>query len=128
MTFEVVKDNIFNGKYAHTSDMRLLSQLLPLSHVVDEQQSVVWNREKVKELNADIRKQIEEVRTANNKKTAQFKFDLFEAANKEYRFNEDQCEMIYSKVMEYTEFDYISQGLVEDFVDVCDFVYEVWYV
>lgn len=125
MTFEDVRCNIIKGVYTHESDLTLIRSKLPYSHVIDEQQSVAWNRAKVEDLNKELDKQIEVIRTNNRKKTAQFRADIIECASKEYEFNIHQCELIYDKIMDCTEYDYICQEFVKHFISGCEFVYQV---
>ena len=124
--FDEIRINVDNGCYKCESSYALQRKLLKTGTIIDEDQTVRWNREQVENRNATIRKQIEEVVKSNNKQHEIFKCHLFEAANKEYNMNDNQCEMIYNKLMNELDCNYICLDFVTEFEDLCDFVYQCW--
>lgn len=126
MDFDEIKINVNNKCYPCESSYSLQRRLLKPDTIIDDDQTVRWNREQVECRNASIRKQIEEIRNNNIKQHQIFKCHLFEAANKEYRLNNNQCEMIYNKLMSELDCNYICTDFVGEFEDLCDFVYQCW--
>ena len=126
ITFEDIKNNIDLQTYKFESAYALQRKLLKPGTIIDEDQTVRWNKEQVETRNETIRKQIEEIRNNNNKQHDIFKAHLFEAANKHYRLNDNQCDMIYNKLMSESDFNYVCTDFVDEFEDFCDFVYQCW--
>lgn len=126
MTFEDVKQKVYDQEYKHKDTFCLSRKRLRHDTVIDENQTVKWNREEVARRNDALKVEIEEIHKENLKQTANFKCHLFEAANKEYRLNDNQCEMIYNKLMNEIDCNYICCDFVEEFEDLCDFIYQCW--
>ena len=124
--FDEIKRNIDNGCYKSESSYSLQRKLLKPGTIIDEDQTVRWNKEQVENRNFSIRKQIEEIHNNNIKQQQIFKTHLFEAANKDYRLNDNQCEMIYNKLMGELDCNYICTDFVDEFEDLCDFIYQCW--
>ena len=124
--FDEIKMNIDNGCYKCDSSYALQRKLLKPGTVIDEDQTVRWNKEQVESRNETIRKQILEIRDRNIKQREIFKCHLFEAANKHYRLNDNQCEMIYNKLMSESDSNYVCDEFVDEFEDLCDFIYQCW--
>lgn len=126
MTFEDVKTNVYNQLYKTKDTYCLQRKMLKVGTIIDEDQTVRWNREQVELRNSAMRKQIQQIHDHNHKLSENFKCHLFEAANKEYRLNDNQCEMIYNKLMNELDCNYICHDFVEEFEDLCDFIYQCW--
>lgn len=124
--FDEIRINVNNQCYKSESSYTLQRKLLKPGTIIDEDQTVRWNKEQVENRNETIRKQIEEIHKNNNKQQKIFKCHLFEAANKEYNLNDNQCEMIYNKLMSELDCNYICVDFVNEFEDLCDFVYQCW--
>ena len=124
--FDEIKINVHNKCYKFENSFSLQRKLLKLGTIIDEDQTVRWNKEQVEARNETIRKQIDEIKKTNDKQRDIFKAHLFEAANKEYRLNDNQCEMIYNKLMGESDFNYVCSEFVDEFENMCDFIYQCW--
>ena len=124
--FDEIRINVNNNCYKFENSYTLQRKLIKPGTIIDEDQTVRWNREQVEARNETIRKQIQEIKKNNNKQHEIFKCHLFEAANKDYRLNENQCEMIYNKLMSESDFNYVCTDFVNEFEDLCDFIDQCW--
>jgi hypothetical protein len=121
MTFETVASNYNLGRYTPSEKVGHRAELLPANTVIDEDQSVKWNREKVEQINAERQADFERKRDLKIKLRAQFVQDLYEAAKNEYNINSAQAQKIYDYVMSNTEHDYMCAEFVNDYEEFCDF-------
>ena len=73
MTFDDIRQNVKDHQYKSENTYALQRKLLKPDAVIDEDQTVRWNREQIELRNNTIRKQIQEVHDSNNKKCQNFK-------------------------------------------------------
>ena len=72
---------------------------LPNDYVIDENESVKWNREQVCIHNNAIREEWKKYREASYKGWYNFRNDLKEAISNEYGFSDDQAACIIGQVV-----------------------------
>ena len=92
MTFDELSKNVAAGKYKAVYEK--IPTKLPATHIEDENQTVVWNREFVKTHNAGLVKIVEKNRQAEMDAYTQFLNDMIAAIMDEYGLNEDQAKHI----------------------------------
>jgi hypothetical protein len=120
MTFEDVKQKCLRNEYASPSIRDITKLFVHKDHIFDENKSVKWNREEVEKHNALVTEQKKKAMQLSAQMYQNYINDLIQAAYDEYDISEAQFRLIYEKVSEYTEYDYIcaaNAGDVEDYVD-----------
>ena len=125
MTFEDVKINCYNKEYALPDASHLRRSRVSPNHIFDEDKSVKWNREQVVIHNDAINQRIQEVELDRINIHNKYRTHLMQAAQDEYGINENQFNIIWNKVSEFSEFDYICSGQIEDIEYLIDFICEV---
>lgn len=75
-------------------------QLLKENHVIDENQSVKWNREECQRRNQQKRESIQDIRKQLQDLTNHFHQQVYQYIQEEYDFNKDQAVAIYNYAYE----------------------------
>ena len=126
MTFDNIQCNIWNGVYSAPPNLGYKPSKLAKDTVIDEDQSVKWNREEVERRNAQIEAEWNDLNKIKIQRYQQFKNDLRKVAKSEYEMTDAQFEKLYEFVMyEYSEHDYMCAEFVQDFEKFCDFFFDV---
>lgn len=92
----------------------------PEGHIVDEEQSVKWNREQVAAHNKEVEKATKKYHQDLHKGYDNFRADLKQAIQNDYEFNETQADIIMVHL--YNDDMYNDLNRAED---LCDIVSEV---
>lgn len=125
MTFEDVKQKCLRNEYASPSVRDITKLYVSRDHIFDEHKSVKWNREEVEKHNALITEQKNRAMQISAQMYQNYINDLIQAAYDEYDISDAQFRLIYKKVCEYTEHDYICEANVCDVEDYVDFINSV---
>lgn len=122
-TVKDLKKSYENGEYDEFSVNR--EKRFRLTHVVDENKSVKWNREKVAQLNKEIDERNKmQPKFSQGELDDKFKKDLIEAFVNKTGLNEKQVEEIYHKV--YGGYSFINKWqIILDVEDLADLVVAV---
>lgn len=122
-TVKDLKKSYENGEYDEFSVNR--EKRFRLTHVVDENKSVKWNREKVAQLNKEIDERNKmQPKFSQGELDDKFKKDLIEAFVNKTGLNEKQVEEIYHKV--YGGYSFINKWqIILDVEDLANLVVAV---
>ena len=115
MTFEDVRKKQHDKHYATKELYTLTCKLKGYNTILDENKSVVWNREQVEVLNKPIREQIEQIHEYNANQHELFYNDLTEAAASEYSINKEQAQLILNHYRDTTDYDYICRDFIDEY-------------
>ena len=118
-TFQEIVDKYLKGKYDTPVKIGYKPEQLPIETVIDEDQSVRWNREEVTRINGEKRIEFEKMKSMKKFLAAQYRSDLSAAALNECGINSKQAEFIYTYVMDHTEYDYMSVEFTIDYEKFC---------
>lgn len=102
MTFEEIHDKITTGQYNHPHFE--VTPKLSNNYVIDENQTVVWNREKVKELNKEREVKIKEYKDECNAIDKTFNTDCVAAIIEDINVS-----------------DIVARRILEFAVDICGY-------
>jgi uncharacterized protein YdhG (YjbR/CyaY superfamily) len=133
ISFIAMTDFIIKDTNEISEALELICNMYPYSYggkkpegfVFDEDKSVKWNREEVEKHNALVSEQKKKAMQLSAQMYQNYINDLAQAAYDEYDISESQFRLIYEKVMEYTEYDYICAANVEDVEDYVYFISNV---
>lgn len=100
MTFEEIHDKITMGQYSYPHFKR--TPKLSSSYIIDENQTVVWNREKVNELNKEREVKIKEYKDKCNAIDEMFNTDCVTAITEDINVS-----------------DVVARRILEFAVDIC---------
>ena len=100
MTFEEIHNKIIMGQYSYPYFKR--TPKLSSSYVVDENQTVVWNRERVKELNKEREVKIKEYKDKCNAIDEMFNTDCVTAITEDINVS-----------------DVVARRILEFAIDIC---------
>lgn len=124
LTFEdiyaTIKEN--ESTYNHYNvEAKRPGSTLPNDYVIDENESVKWNREQVAIHNNAIKEEWKEYREASYKGWYNFRNDLKEAISNEYGFSDDQAACIIGRLYDGSMNDVADHAreicdLLEDFL------------
>lgn len=122
-TVKDLKKSYENGEYDEFSVNK--EKRFRLTHVVDENKSVKWNREKVEQLNKEIDERNKmQPKFSQSELDDKFEKDLIEAFVNKTGLNEKQVEEIYHKV--YGGYSFINKWqIILDVEDLVNLVVEV---
>jgi TPR repeat protein len=96
MDFQEIKDRVNSGAY-ETKISYNTSARLAEDAVIDENQTVVWNRRMVKEHNDKIIMYHKEYQADQNRLANQFSIDLISAIAEDLSITPEKAQHIYSK-------------------------------
>lgn len=126
MTFKDIQINCWKGVYVGPPNLSYKPCTLPETTVIDENQSVKWNKAEIKKRNEQVAAEWNALYEIKKQRYQQFKEDMRVAAITRYGMNNAQFEKLYEFVrFEYSSADDQCTDLVEDFVTFCDFFFDV---
>jgi hypothetical protein len=121
ITFDIIFNKYLNGEYEPPIKVGSQPKQLVADYVIDENQTVKWNRAEVVRLNKEARKEFDKMLSLKKTLADQYRADLASAAANEYGINSAQATKIYTHVMNNTEHDYISVEFTVDYEKFCKF-------
>ena len=121
ITFDIIVNKYINGDYEPPVKVGTQPKQLAADYVIDENQTVKWNRAEVVRLNNEARKEFDKMVSLKKTLADQYRDDLASAAANEYGINSAQATKIYTHVMNNTEYDYISVEFTVDYEKFCKF-------
>ena len=121
ITFDIIVNKYINGYYEPPVKVGTQPKQLAADYVIDENQTVKWNRAEVVRLNNEARKEFDKMVSLKKTLADQYRDDLASAAANEYGINSAQATKIYTHVMNNTEYDYISVEFTVDYEKFCKF-------
>lgn len=121
ITFDIIVNKYINGDYEPPVKVGTQPKQLAADYVIDEDQTVKWNRAEVVRLNNEARKEFDKMVSLKKTLADQYRDDLASAAANEYGINSAQATKIYTHVMNNTEYDYISVEFTVDYEKFCKF-------
>lgn len=121
ITFDDIVNKYMNGDYEPPVKVGTQPKQLASDYVIDEDQSVKWNRAEVVRLNNEARKEFDKMLSLKKSLAEQYKTDLASAAKRAYDINAAQAAKIYTYVMDHTEYDYMSVEFTVDYEKFCKF-------
>jgi len=99
MTFEVIRTLCEAGAYKPVYVE--VPQPVPSGFIFDENQSVVWNREQVREANEARMQAIEANRISEGDACRRFEQDVIAALQDEFEFSEPQAILTYNRAYDW---------------------------
>ena len=121
VTFDIIYNKYLRGEYEPPIKVGSQPKQLAADYVIDEDQTVKWNRAEVVRLNKEARKEFDKMLSLKKTLAEQYRADLASAAANEYGINSAQATKIYTHVMNNTEHDYISVEFTADYEKFCKF-------
>jgi hypothetical protein len=121
ITFDDIVNKYMNGDYEPPVKVGTRPKQLASDYVIDEDQTVRWNRAEVVRLNNEARKEFDKMVSLKKTLAEQYRADLAAAAANEYKINSAQAKKIYTYVMDHTEYDYMSVEFTVDYEKFCKF-------
>jgi hypothetical protein len=121
ITFDIIVNKYINGDYEPPVKVGTQPKQLAADYVIDEDQTVKWNRAEVVRLNNEARKEFDKMVSIKKTLADQYRAELASAAANEYGINSAQAKKIYTYVMDHTEYDYMSVEFTVDYEKFCKF-------
>lgn len=123
MTIEQVKMNYMAGKY--TIDFSIFhTTYLDNGYVFDENKSVKWNREQVKEFNRGVPAEIRRCREAQIQKDEEFKSDCIRAIRNDYNFGDSTASKIF--VYCYAKYHSNMYEFFDNLEDIAELMHNIF--
>lgn len=123
MTIEQVKMQYMMGKY-DIDFSAFNTTYLDTGYVFDENKSVKWNREQVKEFNQGVPAEIRRRKEAQIQKDEEFKSDCIRAIRDDYNFGEGTANKIF--VYCYAKYHSNMYEFFDSIEDIAELLHDIF--